>query len=276
MRMTRYALLRAALSAAVLFAALTGGAEGLSQEPAPQPQEQTPPELAPQPQAQTFYRPTGEEGTVEGVVGVEGVVPPRPIISKMEADPVCASQGRGGAPAEDIVVERGRLANALVYVESAALDGQKFEPRPWVPALGHRRCRIAPHLLAVQAGQTLYIQNGDRTPHHPAFQTKVNPLYNKGLLPGGHFEILFEEPEPPFVVTCRQHPWERGYVAVMPHPFYAVTGRGGSFVIESLPPGDYEVVVWHEKFKEARAKVSVGARESKAVSFALKFPGDLR
>ncbi|MET0648417.1 MAG: carboxypeptidase regulatory-like domain-containing protein [Pyrinomonadaceae bacterium] len=263
--MTRYALLRAALSAAVLFAVLAHGARGFSEAPDIRPQEQT----------QTFYQPTGEESTLEGVVNVEGAVPPRPLIS-MEADAFCASQNRGGAPVDDIVVERGRLANALVYVESAALDAQKFEPRPWVPALGRRRCRTVPHVLGMQAGQTLHVQNNDRTAHNYRFQTKVNPLYNQALAPGGGFQILFKEPEPPFVVTCRQHPWERGYVAVLPHPFYAVTGRNGSFIIESLPPGDYEVVVWHEKFKEARTKVSVGARESKAVSFTLKFPGDLR
>jgi plastocyanin len=259
MRMTRYTLLRAALSVAVLFAALAHGARGSSQEP-----------------SQTFYRPTGEEGTLEGVVSVAGEVPLRPVISTMEADPVCASQNRGGMRAEDIVVERGRLANALVYVESATLDAQKFEPRPWVPALGHRRCRFAPHVLAMQAGQTLYIQNGDRTPHNPAFQTKVNPLYNKGLPSGSSFEITFRQPEPPFVVTCRQHPWEHGHIAVLPHPFFAVTGRNGAFTIEALPPGDYEVVVWHEKFKESRTRVTIGARASKVSNFTLRFPEDVR
>ena len=264
MRVMRYVILRAALSFAVLLAALAGGAHGLSQAPDTQPQEQT------------FYKPTGEEGMIEGVVSVEGEVPPRPIISTMEADPYCASQSRGGMRAEDIVVERGRLANALVYVESPALDGQRFEPRHWVPVLGQRRCRIVPHVLAMEAGQTLYVENGDRTPHNPAFQTKVNPLFNKGVMPGGTFEIPFRRPEPPFPVRCNQHPWERGYVAVLPHPFFAVTGRSGTFAIEALPPGDYEVVVWHEKFKETRAQVSVGPKETKAANFTLKFPGDVR
>ena len=263
MRMTWYTLLWATLSAAVLLAALAGGARGLSQVPEPQPQEQT------------FYKLTGEEGTLEGVISVEGVVPPRPFIS-MEADLACVSQNRGGVQVDDIVVERGRLANALVYVESAALEAYAFEPRPWTPALGRRRCRTVPHVLGMQAGQTLHVQNNDPTSHNYNFQTKVNPLFNRSLAPGGSFEILFERPEPPFPVKCNQHPWERGYVAVLPHPFFSVTGRNGAFAIEALPPGEYEVIVWHEKFKEARAKVSVGVRESKVANFTLKFPGDLR
>ena len=263
MTLKRYAFLRAAVSAAVLFAALAGGARGLSGADAPRPQERPP------------FRLTGKEGMIEGSVGVEGVVPARPLIA-MESDPVCASLNKSGARADDIVVERGRLANALVYVESVALETYVFEARPWLAALGRRRCRTVPHVLAVQAGQTLYVQNGDQTAHNYRFQANVNPLYNKALAPGEGFEITYTRPEPPFVVTCRQHPWERGYVAVMPHPFFAVTGRNGYFAIEGLPPGDYEVVVWHEKFAGARAKVSVGERETKVATFAFKYPADVR
>jgi hypothetical protein len=264
MKVMRYALLRAALSVAVVSAALGAGARVRSEAPDPRTQERTP------------YKLTGEEGIIAGVVSVAGEVPPRPLLSTMEADPVCASYNKGGARAEDIVVERGRLANALVYVESAALDSYSYAPRPWTPALAIRKCRMAPHLLAIRAGETISVQNGDRTPHNPVFQTKVNPLYNKGLRPGDSFEIRFERPEPPFVVKCNQHPWERGYVAVLPHPFFAVTGRNGAFAIEGLAPGDYEVVVWHEKFLETRTKVSVGVRESKVANFTLKYPGDVR
>lgn len=263
MRVTRYALLRVALPVAVMLAALAVGTHGRSEAPELRSQEQAP------------YKWTGEEGTIQGVISVVGEVPPRPSIS-MDVDPVCTSLNRGGARVDDIVAERGRLANVLVYVESAALDSQKFESRPWMPALGSRKCRTVPRVLAMQAGQTVYVQNGDRTLHSYRFQAKVNPLFNKAVFPGGGFEILFKEPEPPFVVKCNQHPWERGYVAVLPHPFFYVTGRNGSFAIEGLPPGDYEVVIWHEKFKEARAKVSVGVRESKVANFTLKYPGDVR
>lgn len=264
MRVVRYGLLQACLSVLVLTAALAAGARGSSEA------------ADARPQGRPAYAWTGEEGMVEGVIAVEGVVPPRPSVSTMESDPVCASSNKGGARAEDIVVERGRLANALVYVESAALDAYAFEPRPWTPALGHRRCHIAPRVLAMQAGQTLYVQNGDRTHHNPAFQTKVNPLFNVGLAAGQRFEIPYARPEPPFPVRCNRHPWERAYVAVLPHPFFAVTRRNGSFAIEGLPPGDYEVVVWHEQLKEARAKVRVGAREVKVSNFTFKYPGDVR
>ena len=42
------------------------------------------------------------------------------------------------------------------------------------------------------------------------------------------------------------HPWMSGYILLTPHPYAAVTGEDGSFVIEQVPPGTYEIVMWHE------------------------------
>src|SRR5215203_2476315 len=127
MRVVRFALLRAGLSVAMLLAALGAGARVRSEAPGLRPQEQT------------SYIWTGEEGTIQGVVSVVGEVPPRPPIP-MDVDPVCASLNKGGARLDDIVVERGRLANALVYIAPSSLEGYKFEPQPWTPALGKRKC----------------------------------------------------------------------------------------------------------------------------------------
>ena len=33
---------------------------------------------------------------------------------------------------------------------------------------------------------------------------------------------------------------------VVPHPYYAVTDQNGRFELGDVPPGNYEVVAWHE------------------------------
>jgi len=50
-------------------------------------------------------------------------------------------------------------------------------------------------------------------------------------------------------VSCAQHPWTRGYIAVLESPYYAITDSTGSFRIDSVPPGKYHLVAWHERGK---------------------------
>ena len=71
-------------------------------------------------------------------------------------------------------------------------------------------------------------------------------------------------------VKCNVHPWMRAYIGVVSNPFFAVTGDDGSFTIKGLPPGNYTIETWHEKFGTQELQVTVGSKESKAVDFSYK------
>ena len=36
------------------------------------------------------------------------------------------------------------------------------------------------------------------------------------------------------------------YILVADHPYTAVTGEDGRFVIDGVPPGSYRIRMWHE------------------------------
>jgi hypothetical protein len=59
----------------------------------------------------------------------------------------------------------------------------------------------------------------------------------------------------------------KAYIAVLPHPYYDVSTADGTYTIKNLPPGEYTIVAWHEKYPEQTAKVTVGAKESKTQDF---------
>ncbi|MCB1036619.1 MAG: carboxypeptidase regulatory-like domain-containing protein, partial [Acidobacteria bacterium] len=67
------------------------------------------------------------------------------------------------------------------------------------------------------------------------------------------------------------HPWMRSYVAVMSHPFFATSGMNGSFTIDNLPAGTYEIEAWHEKLGTQKATVTVGDGAATA-NFTFKVP----
>jgi hypothetical protein len=62
----------------------------------------------------------------------------------------------------------------------------------------------------------------------------------------------------------------KAYVGVQKHPFHVVTGEDGTFSIKGLPPGDYTIEAWHEKYPAQTMKVTVGAKETKTADFTFK------
>jgi hypothetical protein len=45
--------------------------------------------------------------------------------------------------------------------------------------------------------------------------------------------------------------WMRGYLVVLNHPYITLTDKWGDFTLEGVPPGKYELVVWHPNWEEA-------------------------
>ncbi len=42
------------------------------------------------------------------------------------------------------------------------------------------------------------------------------------------------------------HVWMNAEMFVAPHPYYAVTDETGVFELTDVPPGEYEIVAWHD------------------------------
>jgi hypothetical protein len=200
----------------------------------------------------TPYKPNpAQEGSIAGTVNFTGAAPEKAPIS-MTADPVCAS-ANPDAHAEDIVVNGDKLANVLVYIKEGKVGDKNFSGYSFTPAsqpvtLDQHGCHYVPHVQGMQVNQTLNITNSDQTSHNINFDAKLNEKFNQGQGPqAAPITRQLKRPETVVPVKCNQHPWMRAYVAVLPHPFFAVTDASGKFEIRGVPAGTYTLVAWHEK-----------------------------
>ena len=213
---------------------------------------------------------SADAATLTGTVKFEGAAPKMPMI-QMSADPYCQSQ-HSSAPAteEDAVVgPAGELANVFVYIK----DIKGNFPAPSTPVLiDQKGCQYHPHVNAVMVGQPLEIKNDDATLHNIHALPVTNSQFNEGQPVQGMTSTkkLDKVEMTPFKIKCDVHGWMKSYMAVMPHPFYSVSQSNGTFSISNLPPGQYTVVAWHEKYGQQEQQVTVGAKESKALSFTFK------
>ena len=207
---------------------------------------------------------TAMAGDVTGKVLFAGT-PPKMARVNMAADPICMKAHKDPVFSEEVEVNKnGTLKNVLVYVKEG-LGNKKYEPPATKVTIDQLGCRYYPHVLGIQTGQELEVVNSDPTLHNIHSLSKDNTPFNVGQPKKGMmFTKKLDKPEN-FKVKCDVHTWMNAWITVFNHPFYAVTGDDGSFTLKKLPPGDYTIEAWHEKYGTQTMKVKVPATgEAKA------------
>jgi hypothetical protein len=71
-------------------------------------------------------------------------------------------------------------------------------------------------------------------------------------------------------IECDEHDWMKGYLYVLDHPYSAVTEATGNYTIRDIPPGTYEIEVWHEAFGMQEHKVTIGPKETVELNIEYK------
>ncbi|MBI4462618.1 MAG: carboxypeptidase regulatory-like domain-containing protein [Acidobacteria bacterium] len=210
---------------------------------------------------------------VTGKVSFQGT-PPRMPALRMDTEAACMKVHKEPVRSEEVVVNENRtLRYVLVYVKEGL--GNVSFPTPSEPAvLDQKGCLYIPHVSAVQTGQEIHILNNDPTTHNIHPVPKNNREWNTSMPPGSENLVRsFPREEVAVPVKCNVHPWMKSYIGVFKHPFFAVTGPQGAFEIKGLPPGEYVIEAWHERYGTLQQKVTLAAKESKTVEFTFAGAG---
>ena len=166
------------------------------------------------------------------------------------------------------------VSDAVVY----ATSGAQVAPVKKQAVIDQRDKEFVPYLTALQVGTAVMFPNSDNIRHHvysfsPAKKFEL-PLYSG--VPAA--PVVFDTVG--FVTLgCNIHDWMIAYVAVLPTPYFQMTGRDGRAVLKDLPTGHYVVKAWDPALKgppEAlaqRVDLGVGA---KLLVFTLPLKPDLR
>ena len=199
------------------------------------------------------------QGSVTGTIttAAKGVAPIRVTIDQK----VCGNE----LPDEAIVVDaQGRLANAVVI-----LTGVKRAAASDV-TVSNDKCRFTPRVQIVAPKTSVKTTSKD-----PVLHTTNAQLENGRTL----FNVAL--PIPGITITkaiagtgnvrlsCNTHPWMRGWMVVTDEAA-AISGADGRFTIDNVPPGTYELRVWHEALKGAPQKVTVSAGKPAEVAITLR------
>mgnify|MGYP001387161083 FL=1 len=214
----------------------------------------------------------GFAGDIQGKITFDGKAPKMKSL-RMDADPVCVANNEVAPRKEWLILdENNGLKNVLVFVKESPSNSlsSDYSPPENPAVIDQNGCVYIPHVLGVMVGQDLDILNSDGTLHNIHALPKVNKEFNKAMPRSKkQMTVQFGNPEAPFKVKCDVHPWMGAFIGVFDHPYFAVTGDDGSYVISGLEPGDYIIEAWHEKLGSQTANVTVG---DSAANFTFKKP----
>ena len=189
-----------------------------------------------------------------------------PTSARARAQPVAVSGtiAGGGTPGP---------GGAVVWLKRASGE----TPRP-APARGKVISQMGkafvPHVLAVPVGTKINFRNDDAIYHNVFSLTKPNDFDTGLYKQGGTYEQTFKKPGP-VQLLCNIHSSMIGYVYVVDSPYYTQADASGAFTIKGVPPGEYDLEVWHEgSSKTTKERVTVGADGVRGLS--LRVGGDRR
>jgi plastocyanin len=207
-------------------------------------------------------------GTITGKVLFTGDPPVMPVID-MASNPNCEKQHKTPQKAETVIVNpNGTLKYAFVWIKDG-LPKARWNPPAEAARLDQTGCVYGPHLLGIMEGQQLEILNNDPVNHNVHAESQINPAWNESQPPRAEHKFKrFNAAEIMFPMTCSVHPWMRSWVAVSPHPFFAVTGDDGSFKLNGVPPGTYTIEAVHERFGRKEGKLTLAPSGTATLDFS--------
>ena len=207
--------------------------------------------------------------TITGRVAFTGA-PPVPRHFEVQKGPeVCGSE----RILTKVDVQNGWLKGAVVVLEGVE-QGKPFEPQQLkdvTPGEGEfryaggetldlnvelQKCSFGPFTGVVMADTPVRFANHDVIKHtlhtyvlKGRHATILKTVHNQNLPPDSQTDKSFEtktlRQAHAVALTCDRHDFMENWLYVVESPYFSISERDGTFSMDRVPPGQYNLVVWH-------------------------------
>jgi plastocyanin len=211
---------------------------------------------------------------ITGTVTLNGTPPPERAITPLKDDPTCGKFYTEMPTTHFFVVGPNKeLADVIVMLKGVSGKSTGASAPPAV--LDQKGCLYGPQILAIQTNQKLLVRNSDPVLHnvHVTPAASGNKEENQAQMPGSpDLTFTFPAAENFLRVKCDVHPWMFAWITVVDSPYFAVTGKDGTFKISNVPPGKYTLTALHRKAAPTGMDKNIEVKEGETakVDFTLE------
>ena len=232
-------------------------------------------------------------GTIRGHIGFQGT-PPAPRKFEVQKNPeVCGSERW----LTKVDVHDGFLKGAVVLLRDVekgkAFEAQSFKGK--APGEGEFRhdggeklslkvqaksCNFGPFTGVVPFQESVKFTNQDsmkHTVHTYSVRGRKTAILRsiiiRDLFPDSPLEeeIATEKLKKDRVLalTCDRHDFMENWLYVVENPYFSISDKDGTYTIDQVPPGNYELVVWHPVLGLQEQNVNVAPNSKVDIDFEL-------
>jgi hypothetical protein len=213
------------------------------------------------------------EGVISGTVRLVGPAPSIPTIQPDADFDACGTEAR---QTKSLVLGTNQsVRDVIIYLGGYAQSNITSETNGAV-VLDQRNCEFVPRIQIARSGIPLLLRNSDPVLHVVRIDAMSGTNGQRTLLkvgtPYAGFEKTyqlanFREPTLLQVASANGHEWMNAYIAVLPHPWAALTDENGRFVLHHVPPGTQKIYAWHEVLGVLTKEVNLSGRRAAVVDF---------
>ena len=208
-------------------------------------------------------------GSIEGRVmfGGDAPAPLRLLITK-DAE-ICGLGYRERT--EYDVADDGALRRVVVFIEDIS-EGKSWDmaaPREFV---NQEVCAFTPNIQVMRRASEMDIINSDSTLHnihgYELIGRARRSLFNISQPDLGPVPQVLHPARSHLVsLECDSHDFMQGWIFASDNPYATVVDETGNFQLSDVPPGTYEVSVWHPKLGIQTQTVTVTSQSSAESNF---------
>jgi len=189
-------------------------------------------------------------------------------------DPEICGEGSREVPFVEINGD-GKLMNAVVFLNKVG-EGKAFDPATVNLTIDQIGCEFSTSLGVMANEGELTANNSDMTLHNihtyeligKARRTVMNVSQpSKGDTVTKKVKLRRGNG---MKVECDAHDFMHSFIFVAKNPYYSVVDDAGSFAIDGIPAGTYEVMMWHGFLGEVEVgeiTVDAGGTVTKDLSY---------
>ncbi len=163
---------------------------------------------------------------------------------------LCATATAHAASVDVVVTDPAgnALADAVVMLEPV---GARLPVKPMAGAqIAQHDRHFSPAVSVVTVGTAVLFPNQDTVRHHVYSFSPAKTFQIKLYAGVPHTPIVFDKPGIA-VLGCNIHDSMIAWVVVTDTPLWARSAAGGRAHVADVPPGSYEMRVWHASLAEA-------------------------